>query len=72
MTKKEKEKYFAIKAQKYQNSLKNTPDRKAKTAKSVHFREKFVFKPFNEFEKVTEVKRAKESQSPYSAKIHFS
>ena len=72
MTKKEKEKYFAIKAQKYQNSLKNTPDRKAKTAKHVQFREKFVFKPFNEFEKVTEVKRAKENQSPYSAKIHFS
>jgi hypothetical protein len=53
MTKKEKEKYFAIKAQKYQNSLKNTPDRKAKTAKQVQFRDKFLFKPFNEFEKVT-------------------
>lgn len=72
MSKKEKEKYFNRKNSAYQNSLRHTPDRHSKTKKHVQFKEKYLFKPFNQHDKVTEVKKAKEFQSPYSAKIHFS
>jgi hypothetical protein len=49
MSKKEKEKYFNQKGSRYQNSLKYTPERKSKTTKHVQFKDKYDYKPFNEF-----------------------
>ena len=72
MSKKEKEKYFSKKNNKFQKDLNLTPERKSKNKKSVHFTDNFSYKLFNNKHKAAEVKTLKELKTKYNNQIHFS